>query len=151
MQKPPSGVLIAKEQLITIIFSKDTTSISGTTQDWVCAYTAEFPEIKCTNCFVERHHTDGQSFRAEGYCLHRLIVLWIQITRSGYDKLSRDGKRQNQLPAEERRLGDGCRTQPTMLKYPIMLCCTAPKIFLLCSTNAPIVLKLCSSNHAHYM
>ena len=31
-------------------------------------------------------------------------------------------------------------------RYPIMLCCTAPKIFLLCSTNVPIVLKLCSLN-----
>ena len=36
-----------------------------------------------------------------------------------------------------------CRAEPIMLKkYPIMPCCTAPKIFLLCSTNAPIVLKL---------
>ena len=25
---------------------------------------------------------------------------------------------------------------------PIMLCCTAPKIYLLCSTNTPIMLKL---------
>jgi len=31
-----------------------------------------------------------------------------------------------------------------VLKYlPIMLCCTVPKIYLLCSTNATIVLKLC--------
>ena len=30
-----------------------------------------------------------------------------------------------------------------MLKYvPIMLCCTAPKIYQLCSTNAVIMLKL---------
>ena len=34
-----------------------------------------------------------------------------------------------------------------MLKnIPIMLCCTASKIFLSCSTNAPIMLKLCSLN-----
>ena len=34
-----------------------------------------------------------------------------------------------------------------MLKnLPIMLCCTAPKILLLCSTNAPIMHKLCSLN-----
>ena len=41
------------------------------------------------------------------------------------------------------------KDEPIMLKnVPIMLCCTAPKIFLLCSTkfNAPIMLKLCSLN-----
>ncbi len=39
------------------------------------------------------------------------------------------------------------RAEPIMLKkVPTMLCCTAPKIFLLCSTNAPIMLKICSLN-----
>ena len=29
---------------------------------------------------------------------------------------------------------------------PIMLCCTAPKMYALCSINVPIMLKLCSLN-----
>ena len=38
------------------------------------------------------------------------------------------------------------RPEPIMLQnLPIMLCCTAPKMYLLCSLNVPIMLKLCSS------
>ena len=37
------------------------------------------------------------------------------------------------------------RPEPIMLQnLPIMLCCTAPKMYLLCSINVPIMLKLCS-------
>ena len=39
------------------------------------------------------------------------------------------------------------RGERIMLKnLPIMLCCTAPKMHLLCSTNVPIMLRLCSLN-----
>ena len=36
--------------------------------------------------------------------------------------------------------------QIMLKKLPIMLCCTAPKRHLLCSTNVPIMLRLCSLN-----
>ena len=39
------------------------------------------------------------------------------------------------------------RGEQIMLKnLPIMLCYTAPKMHLLCSTNVPIMLRLCSLN-----
>ena len=40
--------------------------------------------------------------------------------------------------------GGGSRGERIMLRnLPIMLCCTAPNKHLLCSTNPPIMLKLC--------
>ena len=39
------------------------------------------------------------------------------------------------------------RDEPIMLKkYPIMLCCTAPKSSYYAQQNTPIMLKLCSLN-----